>query len=68
MSAEASDVRPDLHKIISLLDDVLGKAEAGRVLPEHVRIHLKEERALLLKILNSLGGETGSDRANRRGR
>ena len=51
MSAEASDLRPDLHKIISLLDDVLGKAEAGRVLPEHVRIHLKEERTLLLKLL-----------------
>ena len=51
MSAEAFDVRSDLPKIISLLDDVSGKAEAGRVLPEHVRIHLKEERTLLLKLL-----------------
>ena len=59
MSVEASDVRPDLHKIISLLDDVLGKAEAGSGLPEHVLIHLKEERTLLLKLLNSLGGGTG---------
>ena len=68
MSAATPDIRPDLDALITLLDDLLAKVEAGAVLPEHVRIHLKEERALLLKIFNSLGAETGSDRANRRGR
>lgn len=61
MSPEAPDIRPDLHKIITLLDDVLGKAETGAILPEQVRIHLEEERAVLVKLLESLGGGTGTE-------
>lgn len=49
MSAATPDIRPDLDALITLLDDLLAKVEAGAVLPEHVRIHLKEERALLLR-------------------
>jgi ribosome-binding protein aMBF1 (putative translation factor) len=61
MSVEAPDVRPDLHQRITLLDNVLRKTEAGAVLPERVRIHLKEERALLVNLLESLGRETGTE-------
>jgi hypothetical protein len=52
---------PDLHKLITLRDSVLSKAEAVAVLPERVRIHLKEERALLVNLLESPGRETGTE-------
>lgn len=56
LAAEPPDIRPDLHKLITCHDDVLSKIEAGAVLPEYVRLQLKEERALLMDILSSLGG------------
>lgn len=55
MAAKPPDIRPDLHKLITCHDDVLSKVEAGARLPEFVRLHLKEERALLVDILESLG-------------
>jgi hypothetical protein len=55
MAAEPPNIRPDLHKLITCHDDVLTKVEAGAVLPEYVRLHLKEERTLLVDILESLG-------------
>ena len=56
VAAEPPDIRPDLHKLITCHDDVLSKIEAGAVLPDYVRLHLKQERALLVDILGSLGG------------
>jgi hypothetical protein len=54
MAAEPPEIRPDLHKLITCHDDLLSKIEAGAVLPEYVRLHLKEERTLLVDILESL--------------
>ena len=54
MGAEPPDIRPDLHRLITCHDDLLSKVEAGAVLPEYVRLHLKEERTLLVDILGSL--------------
>lgn len=56
MSAEAPDVRPDLHQLITLFDNGLSKTEAGAVLPERICIHLKEERAPLVNLLESWQG------------